>query len=216
MSTVNQIARTYNSFSGVDIRATFGGIVIGELAANSYSITREKVPIYTMGDPEPKSFSRGKRGIAGTVIFTMFDRHALVETFKDRHFFADKSALKYDYTAGSTSTVAASLKRGSEIAGTAALTGHAAVEAGLGDAGVAGGDHEAASPWYVDKIPPFDIVLSAANEYGAMAVMMIFGIEILNEGYGVSIDDVVSEQQMTYVARSVMPWKWVARSSGVM
>ena len=37
--------------------------------------------------------------------------------------------------------------------------------------------------------------------------MAILGVEILNEGYGVSIDDIVSEQQMTYVARAIQPWE---------
>ncbi len=36
--------------------------------------------------------------------------------------------------------------------------------------------------------------------------MRILGLEILNEGSGVSIDDMVLEQQMTYVARQIFPW----------
>ena len=70
-----------------------------------------------------------------------------------------------------------------------------------------GGDQAITAPWYADQIPPFDITLAAANEYGALAVMRIFQVEILNEGYGVSIDDIVSEQQMTYVARQVINWQ---------
>ena len=70
-----------------------------------------------------------------------------------------------------------------------------------------GGDQAITAPWYADQIPPFDITLAAANEYGALAVMRIFQCEILNEGYGVSIDDIVSEQQMTYVARQIINWQ---------
>jgi hypothetical protein len=81
---VSEYTRSYNSFSGVDIKATFGGTVIGELQGVSYSVTREKAPIYTMGSADPRSFSRGKRGIAGTLIFTVFDRSALIETFKNK------------------------------------------------------------------------------------------------------------------------------------
>ena len=44
-----------------------------------------------------------------------------------------------------------------------------------------------------------------ANEYGAMCSSKIFGIEILNEGTGVSIDDAVTEGQATFVARSIEP-----------
>ena len=44
---------------------------------------------------------------------------------------------------------------------------------------------------------PFDVVIVAANEYGQAATMRIYGIEILNEGSGFSIDDIVIENQMT-------------------
>src|SRR5574337_1571883 len=81
MARRSQFGRGYNSFSGVDIKGVFANQVIAELQAISYSITREKAPIYTMGSADPRSFSRGKRGIAGTLIFIMFDRHALLGTF---------------------------------------------------------------------------------------------------------------------------------------
>ena len=47
-------------------------------------------------------------------------------------------------------------------------------------------------PW------PFDITIAGANEYGAMAAAKIFGVEILNEGWGSSIDDAVSEMQVGF------------------
>lgn len=33
--------------------------------------------MFTFGDPNPRSFSRGKRGVAGSLTFTVFDRDAL-------------------------------------------------------------------------------------------------------------------------------------------
>lgn len=78
-----EYTKTYTSFSGCDIVATFGGTVIGELQALTYSVQREKAPLYTMGSAEPRSFSRGKRGIAGTLVFTVFDRDALIEGLKE-------------------------------------------------------------------------------------------------------------------------------------
>jgi hypothetical protein len=38
-----------------------------------------------------------------------------------------------------------------------------------------------------------------------MAAAKIFGIEILNEGWGSSMDDAVSEMQATFVARGGGP-----------
>jgi len=62
-----------------------------------------------------------------------------------------------------------------------------------------------ALPWYSDQILPFDITVAAANEYGAAASAKLFGVEILNEGFGSSVDDSVLEMQATFVARSVAP-----------
>jgi hypothetical protein len=53
---------------------------------------------------------------------------------------------------------------------------------------------------------PFDVTLSGANEYGAMCAAKIFGLEILNEGFGISIDDAVSEMQATFKTRSPSPF----------
>jgi len=64
-----------------------------------------------------------------------------------------------------------------------------------------------AKPWYSDQILPFDITLAGASELGKATAMKIFGVEILNEGSGVSIDDAVTEMQATFVARFVEPWQ---------
>jgi len=64
-----------------------------------------------------------------------------------------------------------------------------------------GGLSELATPWYSDQILPFDITLAGSNEYGAQAASKIFGVEILNEGSGISIDDAVSEMQATFTFR---------------
>ncbi len=48
------------------------------------------------------------------------------------------------------------------------------------------GMKQLAKPWYSDQILPFDITLAGASELGAATAMKIFGVEILNEGSGVS------------------------------
>ncbi|MHA2063335.1 MAG: hypothetical protein ACXABY_03020 [Candidatus Thorarchaeota archaeon] len=214
MATPSEFGKTYNSFSGVDIKAVFGNEVIAEIQAISYSVTREKAPLYTMGSADPRSFSRGKRGIAGTLIFLVFDRHALLGVFgwmgtNPAKFMADIDDILPNI-AGDPGDA-----RQEVAIATLVGTGDNSIEQVNFDAFVAesplnerlDADQEAAPPWYADQIPPFDITLAAANEYGAFASMRIYGVEILNEGYGVSIDDIVSEQQMTYVARTLVPWQ---------
>lgn len=60
-------------------------------------------------------------------------------------------------------------------------------------------------PYYADQVPPFDITISFANEYGQCAVKSIYGVELLNEGSGASMDDLVMEETMTFVAREIGP-----------
>ena len=198
----NDLLRKMNSFSGVDIRATFGSTEVGELQAISYAITREKAPIYTMGRADPRAFSRGKRGIAGSLIFIMFDRNAMLYEIA-KIGGTDTEAVKFsadDNEQGpSWATSIDSAGADDSIAGaTSALSTSLAGSANFGQV--------ASRPWYADQIPPFDVTLVGANEYGAVAVMRVIGLDLLNEGYGVSIDDVVSEMQYTYVARMVLPW----------
>lgn len=62
-----------------------------------------------------------------------------------------------------------------------------------------------AFPYYNDQIPPFDVTITFANEYGQAATRSIYGCEILNEGSGASMDDVVIEETMTFIARDLGP-----------
>ena len=59
------------------------------------------------------------------------------------------------------------------------------------------GLNERAIPWYSDQVLPFNVTLSGANEYGALCAAKILGVEILNEGSGVSIDDQVFPSCLT-------------------
>lgn len=205
--TTSSYSQSYNSFSGVDIKGVFGSKVIAELQAISYSVTREKAPIYTMGSADPRSFSRGKRGIAGTLIFIMFDQDALLGTLGTLKFQSDKDDIgpKYKINSGIAPAIGSSP--------TSLVTAADTVQNQESELTSVGSDQELALPWYVDQIPPFDVTLAAANEYGALAVMKIAGVELLNEGYGVSIDDIVSEKQHTYVARQIVSWTRIPSSA---
>lgn len=205
--TASKYSKSYNSFSGVDMKVIVASKVIGELQGISYSITREKAPIYTMGDPNPRAISRGKRGIAGTLVLTMFDRHALLGVLGGLSpdggllFQADIDEIRPEFrvaTSGNLTSV--------PLGSTSGVTPSDTVQNAESPITMVGGDQELASAWFADQIPPFDISLAAANEYGHLAVMRIFGAEILNEGCGMSIDDIMTEFQHTYIARSIVPW----------
>ncbi|SRR5713226_1924670 len=154
-----------------------------------------------MGSADCRSYSRNKRGIAGGLIWINFDRHSLLNLFKkaDGKFVADVDEIRPQYqdsTVGAQAVFTSSLVRnvGPSIGSTIDQLDNLTVTE-------VGGTKELASPWYSDQILPFDITIAGANEYGAMAAAKIFGVEILNEGWGSSIDDAVSEMQVGFVAR---------------
>jgi len=185
--TLSTYTETYTTFSGADIVCTFGGVTIGSISGITWSVTREKAPIYTMGSANPRSFSRGKRGIAGSLIFTMFDRPSL-----------------YDMLAQNTSTSVEYWTRTSNV-----LPGftkaQASQHAGIVPIASQAVDVTQAYPYYNDQIPPFDVTITFANEYGQAATRSIYGCEILNEGSGASMDDIVIEETMTFIARDLGP-----------
>lgn len=204
MSTSLELSRTFTSFSGVDIRAVIAGESIGQLQAISYAVQREKAPIYVMGSVDPRSFSRGKRGIAGTIITLMLDQHILFgEPFSSMRVILDKDEI-YPNVGSELDALDNDLD---QLDPTYNFTPN--------DVSAA---YQANRAWYVDQLPPFDVVIVAANEYGQAASMRIYGVEILNEGSGFSIDDMVIENQMTYVCRTILPWqklgKWTIGGAG--
>lgn len=95
----SEVTRSYNSLSGTDIRAVLGHLTFAEMQAVSYSIHREKAPIYTMGSPDPRAFSRAKRGVAGSLIWINFDRHALLNLVKRAggQFVANKDDIRPEF-----------------------------------------------------------------------------------------------------------------------
>lgn len=199
-STLASFTKTYNSFSGVDMIVAFNNHIIGEIQGISYTVQREKAPVYTMGQADPRSFSRGKRGIAGSMVFMVFDRSALIDAFQDSPFLAwvtDFAAIVQDPIVDAP-TIDANI-----IAGTVGT-----------DTDITGGvvqsvklDKVLARPIYHDQILPFEVVITAVNEYGSNAQMRIHGVEILNCGSGMSIDDITTDEACTFIARALTTWQ---------
>lgn len=52
----------------------------------------------------------------------------------------------------------------------------------------------------VDELPPFDINIIMANEYGNNSSLMLYGVRFVNEGQVMSINDIYMENTYQYVA----------------
>lgn len=197
--TFSRFTETYTSFSGADIVCNFAGVTVATLSGITWSVNREKAPIYTMGSANPRCFSRGKRGIAGSLIFTTFDRPAMYDALL--HHVNDDT-LKY-YTR--SSNVMPGMSPDTQHRGI--VPQHATSNDGefsdqINSQSV---DVVKSMPYYSDQIPPFDVTITYANEHGNAAVRSIYGVEILNEGSGASMDDIMIEESMTFVARELGP-----------
>lgn len=187
--TSSEYTRTFTTFGGADIVATLGGKVVGELQAITYSVTREKAPVYTLGSANPRSFSRGKRGIAGSLVFTVFDRDAL-------HTLKEESVVYRHGLAGANNAGEITPLQVNEY----------------NDTGISNWQ-QGGKVRFSDEIPPFDITINFLNEYGQSATMTIYGVEILNEGMGLSIDDITTEKACTFIARDLDEMKQDAYES---
>jgi hypothetical protein len=199
--SVENYVKTYTTFSGCDIVATFNGKVVGELQAITYSVSREKAPIYTMGSAEPRSFSRGKRGIAGTMVFTVFNRDALIEEFKPM-LNGKEGTLGIQKFHANAQEQSLSIEEWDKTMSALAAGGSGDSDSGRPQGVISDllGKYE---PRYADEILPFDVTITFANEYGQRSVLVIYGVELLNEGSGYSIDSVTTEKAYTFVARSI-------------
>lgn len=255
--------QTLTSFSGADLVATFANKVIGELQQISWAVQRDKAPVFTCGSPDARSFSRGKRGLAGSMVFAVFDHDALVSALQ---------SVWNDIAPSAMFTAAANNKRANSEDFTNALDmikwnqtvsniqngvsddNNSGVSlddrAGYGfsfgsttsgdytnaiNAQVANGSNNTPSidedgfvdGWandgdkiyvpagfspirgenviYADTLPPFDVTLTFASEYGHTAFQKIYDVDILNESSGASVDTVVMARQVTWIARRLSP-----------
>jgi hypothetical protein len=233
-------AKTLTSFSGSDLVVNFGPKTIGELQQISWGVKREKAPVFTLGSPDARSFSRGKRGIGGNLVLAQFNRDALMEELVD-----DPTTWKQIAPAAMFTAAANVAQRASEsfenllsVAGWGqsidsvintpssdapgvaigasayGITGNTQITAGtvIGNDGATTvrvppgfAEIRAKNIIYADMIPPFDVTLTFANEYGQAAFQKIYDLDILDEQSGVSVDSIVMERHMSYVARRISP-----------
>ena len=157
-----ELSGTYTSFSGADTTVSIafkGGqpIVIGTAQTVTYSIFRPMSPVYNLGSAKPAGFVRGQRTIAGSIIFTVFDRHVLLAAMHSAYAKYNADCLN--------------------------------------------------KPMLADELPPFDLEISFTNEYGQSAFLLIYGVHITSEGQVMSIEDMITENTMQYLAEDIMLMK---------
>lgn len=189
----NPYVEFFNSMSGSDITAIFGNVEVVNLQGISVSVNREIHPIYVMGHPDPRSFTRGKRGVAGSIVMICNDRGALYDIAEQYGVYAKKN--------GDSHVPGRNVSQDRDASG-------AFVNA-LSELDRLG--FTLATPHYYDQLPPFDVTLVGRGETLAVSVSRVGGIYIVSLGTGMSVDDSSIEQQLTYVALYYDDWRPMGR-----
>lgn len=187
---------TFTSFSGSDIHAVFGDTIFAQLQMISYKQDREKAPVYTMGSPDLRTIARGKRLITGACVFVVFDRDGLLSAINETTNKERKPTISKDEIA----------MRSANANTQAALDAGGTVSVLQGQSGTNASFTDKVPAFHLDQLLPFDITIVGANEYGRVSKMIIRGVELMTEAGGMSIDDLVLEKQVAFIARSIEQW----------
>lgn len=130
---------------------------LGTVQTISCQSHRPKAPVRSIGRSYVKGYTRGPRTIAGSMVFTVLNKHSLRELC--RHM--------------------------EEIVGE---------------------DSANSSPTMLpDQLLPIDLTFLFANEYGSVSRMALYGVEFLNSGHTMSIEDLLLEEVLQFVARDMDP-----------
>jgi len=202
---------TFHSFAGIDMHAVFGDVQFGELQMISYKSDREKSPVYTMGSADPRTIARGKRVITGALVFVVFEKDSLLSALNgfnngNRNPYLSIDELgNYDteqYLNGGSINNFYDPVDGTNIGG---------ANSGVVDPNSLVSQQQAN---LADQLLPFDVTLVGVNEYGKSTKMIFHEIELMSESSGISIDDLVIEKQMSFIARRITGWNNYAPIEG--
>jgi hypothetical protein len=200
---------TYQSYSGTDIVATITiplvqevPLVIGSLQTLSYSVHTEVSPVRSLGRRYPKGFTSGPATIAGSLIFTVFDKHIvydlgkrMLQTFADINNKRSKGLTLDDHE----TMLWNYMQRFKHLYGDYQNN----IFAGSSDYAYI----------MMNDMPPFNITLTMQNEYGQASSLVLEGIVIVDEGQVMSIEDMLTEQTMSFMAANIRPLRSIGKYS---
>jgi hypothetical protein len=121
---------------------------------------RDKRDVRALGHVGPKGRTRGPRSIAGSMVFTVFNKHVFADIMQ-------MHATEFD---------------GVKF-----------------------------TPACLDQMPPIDLTIVFANEYGHTSRMAIYGVDFATEGMVMSVQDMFTESTVSFFAYDIDPMRSVAQ-----
>jgi len=224
-------------FTGGDLDCYINNIRVGNLESITWSISTETVGNYVMGDRNAQLYVQGKRAVVGSLVFSQYTKHALLEGVFDLQHKGPKyigdlwsadSAAQFLATTNSDAAALAVLNPGRvgqanqyiiQDSGDKSQnrTNSSSLIKGLSQAAFA---EELAAQLrntarlvgaqkfnFSDQIPPFDLTLVGVTKDGHASTCALFGLSITQETAGFSQNDLGNSVGMAFVALNVSPWR---------
>lgn len=196
----------YTSKAGVEIQAVFNNTKFGDLHMIKYATQRDVANVHVMGRVDAVSVAKGKRATTGACVFAVFEKDRLVEAMSDSKVFLTEHEL-VNYGGGTAIKQASNAQReaarksGTIRSGALGLTVTGSSVFSPSSFG------EMVAPQLLDQVPPFDITLVGISEAsGNVSRMIIHGVQFSSDQGGSSVDDLLLERQVTFLARRISPW----------
>ncbi len=236
-SSMFETGQTFTAFSGNDLYAFMQADwltkadgdtppmrMMGELAGITVQVSREKAPIYTAGSPDPRCFTKGKRGVSGSLMFQNFDRDAFMRIIGDKFakplgseqgFKTYRDQRTFDVAKVSDLDPPVIKNNNSQLLFTDQGNLTISPPHGVYNSVMSNAYDQAASLaevigqhrylLYADQLPPFHVICMFVNEDGHAAYAAVLGCEIVTQGQEFSLDRLDQGQVCAYVARGFIP-----------
>lgn len=203
----------YTSKSGVEIQAVFGNKKFGDLHMIKYATQRDTANVHVMGSVDPVSVAKGKRATTGACVFAIFEKDRLLEAmakdhkvFLTNHELANYGTLNQRDKFSNSSTRSKANRAGGTVRVDGTISASSVDNMGYSVFAKSNFGQEVA-PMLIDQIPPFDITLVGVSEStGDASRMVVHGVQFNSDQGGSSVDDLILERQVTFLARRISPW----------
>ena len=203
----------YTSKSGVEIQAVFGNEKFGDLHMIKYATQRDTANVHVMGHVDPVSVAKGKRATTGACVFAIFEKDRLLEAmakdhkvFLTNHELANYGTLNQRDKFSNSSTRSKANRAGGTVRVDGTISTRSVDNMGYSVFAKSNFGQEVA-PMLIDQIPPFDITLVGVSEStGDASRMVVHGVQFNSDQGGSSVDDLILERQVTFLARRISPW----------
>lgn len=213
MTTTTQ--QRYDSKSGVEIQAVFNDTIFGDMHMIKFATQRDTANVHVMGSVDPVSVAKGKRSTTGACVFAVFDKDRLLDAVKSSNVFLTNHEL-VNYGGQSATvggkTVTNDYNGGNQIR----VDGTLGADAGRSIRNTSSvfdtsNFGKSVAPMLIDQIPPFDITLVGVSEStGQVSRMVIHGVQFNSDQGGSSVDELILQRQVTFLASRVTPWQNVS------